>query len=704
MRAREREGVGGVIEDGTPTNRTPRILKPKYLDIRWAHTEVLPAHLLVGFQVAVFTGNDPNNTDAYLVEPVRVGPSERRAVVSLRVATTQNVRCAVQALYSNGNQSSWRVLGGAVATDPDTVTMAVQDLSNVTAGAVKPAHLAAAAVTSDKVAASAIATQHLLLPPSDNLVPNGYSEAGTAALGKSPEGSYLVNDPANAREGNWCRKLPLVAGAYSAIAFAGEIPCASGDQFYAEAWVKLSAAPSAPPPWNLYLRFLDRTGALVGLPLTTLSTVTATYQRFKVTGTAPAGAVSVSLILDTSGTPNSVPAADGGKSLFIDAVSMRKMVTFDLLSANTLKTSNYAEDGNGIPTAGAKLDNVGTALKVASGNLQVGRYPLEAMFYKSLVTLDGPGPGNRCFYRGNNNGAVRGGAPNIDRVRVECADNISGASLSWAKWQLFLEPQSLDDNFDGMRHARVELWVRQTANLGFRHQVLYAPLADRVYRDAVDATANNAGATSFEYMYAGNISGLAASNVYNWYLLVSVVNVYGASASKWFLPSASRNTAFASQYAAPFSGATAGGGGGGGSDGDGYCPAPWEPILLAEGGEVPADLVRPGMRVLTWHEASLKPDVYEVAGVSSARAQRYRLVLEDGRTVVASRPHPLYAEGRGWTALADLRPGDVLLGTRPGRVRRVEPEGEGDVVKLSVHGARTYQVKGLLSHNAKQRE
>jgi hypothetical protein len=43
------------------------------------------------------------------------------------------------------------------------------------------------------------------------------------------------------------------------------------------------------------------------------------------------------------------------------------------ITAGELKTSNYAESG-GNPTAGAKLDHTGTALKVAAGNLQIGTY------------------------------------------------------------------------------------------------------------------------------------------------------------------------------------------------------------------------------------------------------------------------------------------------------------------------------------------
>jgi ATP-dependent protease ClpP protease subunit len=47
-------------------------------------------------------------------------------------------------------------------------------------------------------------------------------------------------------------------------------------------------------------------------------------------------------------------------------------VTADKIAANSLRTTNYAQDASGNPTAGAKLDHQGVALKVAPANLQIG--------------------------------------------------------------------------------------------------------------------------------------------------------------------------------------------------------------------------------------------------------------------------------------------------------------------------------------------
>ncbi|WAM23808.1 hypothetical protein [Myxococcus sp. NMCA1] len=181
MRSREKELQGGIDVDVTPGEPNPRLLKPRYFDIRWTHVETLPTHLLLGFSVAVYEGDDPNNTDAYLLEPVRVGPSERRAVVSLRVATTVEVKCAVQALYSNGTQSSWRVLGGAVAADPDMVKLATADLKNVPAAAAQEASRNAVGAFTESFERSPFDLGNwernpLLAPPAASLVSGqGYS-------------------------------------------------------------------------------------------------------------------------------------------------------------------------------------------------------------------------------------------------------------------------------------------------------------------------------------------------------------------------------------------------------------------------------------------------------------------------------------------------------------------------------------------------
>ncbi|RKH92711.1 hypothetical protein D7Y15_43620, partial [Corallococcus sp. AB030] len=187
-------------------------------------------------------------------------------------------------------------------------------------------------------------------------------------------------------------------------------------------------------------------------------------------------------------------------------------------------------------------------------------------------------------------------------------------------------------------------------------------------------------------------------------LLCEVHGVYGVSASMWFSPvyNAGLGANFAKSTASPFSGAPSGGGGGGSGGTGGTCVAPETLITLEDGQEVPAASLRPGMRVLTQHEDTRRVGVFEVVAASSHRAARWRVELTDGRVLVATPNHLVYRRFAGWTQVRALRPGELLEGLRPGLVRRAAPEGEGAVVQLTVHGARTYEAAGLLSHNIKQ--
>ena len=62
-------------------------------------------------------------------------------------------------------------------------------------------------------------------------------------------------------------------------------------------------------------------------------------------------------------------------------------VTAGKILAGEIKTSNYAEDGSANPTAGAKLDHTGTALKVAPANLQIGSTVIENAWFGNMFAV-----------------------------------------------------------------------------------------------------------------------------------------------------------------------------------------------------------------------------------------------------------------------------------------------------------------------------
>ncbi|WP_141323606.1 hypothetical protein [Myxococcus sp. AB025B] len=557
---------------------------------------------------------------------------------------------------------------------------------------------------------SAVGYQHLLHPPTDNLIPNGYNDAGLRAVGKLPEGDKLVEDPVNARSGRWVRRVELASagawvglnwtGGYGSSAPGGRLKCSPGDQFFAEVYVKASSA-TVGGMGTLYLLWEDASGAYSGqTSAVELGTAGTAYRRVSLTGTCPAGCTGLQLFWETEVMP-----ADVGKRLYFDAVSLRKMVTFDLLAANTLKTSNYAEDGSGIPTAGAKLDNVGTTLKVASNNVQVGRYYLSDGFFRSVQAL--ADTGSRVYYRGNNDGV-----PNIERLNIQVVEGsaIVGASggasnFTWAHYRASIQPQSQGDNLDALRFMEVGFyWAYGDNNVP---QWLYGtsvPLPDRKYQNGVqDDDASNAVSAGFSFMYGDRLNRLrdSLSNKLL-YLKVRIHNASGFSAERWFFPPYAYNTNMARSATGPASTPSSGGDDGGGDHGT--CVAPWELVMLSNGAELPAGMLRPGMRVLTMHEHEKDGGVFEVTHVSRHKAPRSRLYMEDGRVLVVTPDHRWRTVERGWTRTDALNPGEMIEGFAPGRVAKDEPTAAGDVMQISVRFAKTYIVNGLLAHNLKPRE
>lgn len=124
QRDRQSEDDVAVRTTGTGPTAVVSVLKNHYLILNWTHTELLPESLLKGFRVAVFTGSDPNDVSKYLCPPKDFGASVTGTVITVNVSATTVINSAVQSLYMNGNESSWRLIGGTVSVDPDTFTLA----------------------------------------------------------------------------------------------------------------------------------------------------------------------------------------------------------------------------------------------------------------------------------------------------------------------------------------------------------------------------------------------------------------------------------------------------------------------------------------------------------------------------------------------------------------------------------------------------
>lgn len=124
-------------------------------------------------------------------------------------------------------------------------------------------------------------------------------------------------------------------------------------------------------------------------------------------------------------------------------------------------------------------------------------------------------------------------------------------------------------------------------------------------------------------------------------------------------------------------------GGGGGYFLDPFCVAADTPILMLNGAQIWAMMIKPGMTLRTQHETTLEWGEYVVEAAEPVWRPVVRAVI-DGKVLRGTAGHRVYIDG-AW----------VTLGTIG------EPDGEGWVIRLTVRDAHTYISNGILSHNAK---
>lgn len=427
-------------------------------------------------------------------------------------------------------------------------------------------------------------------------------------------------------------------------------------------------------------------------------------------GAAWAGAQggATALMLSDSVTTVSEIVAGPGRTLITDG-----SVRTRHLAADTLQTTNYAEDGSGNPTAGAKLDAYGTAVKIAPDGLKVGQYLFKDAWFRALNALasSGVAGSDRTWYRGNNDEATLGGAPAVGRLTV--TPQLWDTTLQALRLDLKLAPTAASDNLDGLRYAKVKLYRAAARGAPYALTAIctfFVPLADRLYQTpGTDGAAGNVVTITGLCIDGGISAGYPAMEItlYN-AAGPSNTNCYGPPAG-WAAGTALTN--HGTTWPAGTTGGTGGGAGGGGGGG-GTCVTLDTPILLADGRtQRAADLVV-GDRLRTMHEDGLHWGLHRVVAAETARVPELRVVrCRDGRELMCTPTHRVYVRRRGtiapfgWCEAQHLEPGDILAG-RPAAIVRasvpvaVGPDG-AEVVKLTVEGAHTYVSSGLLSHNIK---
>lgn len=161
----------------------------------------------------------------------------------------------------------------------------------------------------------------------------------------------------------------------------------------------------------------------------------------------------------------------------------------------------------------------------------------------------------------------------------------------------------------------------------------------------------------------------------------------------------------------PIPGSNDGAGGSGGGwtpPGGNTCIAPWTKILMANetgdgpGAHVEVECLRPGDMVWTRDQDTLEWHAAEIVTICRIlNHERLAVGFTDGRRLVVSPSHRLYAHDGLWEHVYDLSPGDTVWGEPNGVISSIEPLDTGTVFMLTVPGPQTYVSESLLSHNAK---
>jgi len=118
----------------------------------------------------------------------------------------------------------------------------------------------------------------------------------------------------------------------------------------------------------------------------------------------------------------------------------------------------------------------------------------------------------------------------------------------------------------------------------------------------------------------------------------------------------------------------------------------------------PIDTVRAGDWVTSRDRGTLEDGPHEVARTFHRNAPGYYALVIEDEVLRVTAEHPAWVQGKGWTAVEELRPGDPLATVRGDvLVRAAIPiEGPKEVFNFAVPGTESYFVgaSGLWVHNA----
>lgn len=364
-----------------------------------------------------------------------------------------------------------------------------------------------------------------------------------------------------------------------------------------------------------------------------------------------------------------------------------------------LQTSNYAEDGSGNATAGARISSSSTdAIRVANGGLKVGSVYFTDYWMRIVQGIDGT-VASPLIWRGNNDASTRGGAPNINCLTIyTMGSQLNGGDFQQVYFRTKITPTSYsayNDNLDAMTQLKIQFFQATSSSNPFA--VTYFPLASRTYDGATGASE---GSLHWGWRSTtGPMLEFGSPYQYSGYIRASMANSYGWSATKDFGPVNTYGSALPSATITGTSGSSGGGGGGSG----GACPAPWVYVRLNSGLSIPASQLYNGAVLQAVNDSTLEriPAGGTVQNLQTIWSSRFRVTLANGKKTEWSRGHRFATMDRGWINVEKLLPGDRILGLEEAIVAGIQNAGEGQVVSFTVHGAGTYFAGDMLCHNSK---
>lgn len=261
------------------------------------------------------------------------------------------------------------------------------------------------------------------------------------AEGWTGSGGILVQSPQQARTGLYSAMLTYTSGtAWSAA--SPQVPLTAGTQAYASAW---AYSPQALGAAGLQLAWYNSGGTLISTSSdSTVSLTAGTWTKFTFNATAPAGAVSVSVVVQDN------EASTTGNQLFIDDVYLAgKLVISATQAASTDLLGNsvpagYTAYGSNTATS---LTNTGTYAGVLMHQTASTQVTTTPQVYAADFNTNAPG---EYAFLGLVSGSVTGQDYSLIDLYSESPDSSQPATI-------FLQCGTLSQVW--VRKDRVILWT-----------------------------------------------------------------------------------------------------------------------------------------------------------------------------------------------------------------------------------------------------